>query len=228
MSLSLTRQHGIFDPHMPGQDTGITLIGAGALGSHIFTTLVELGLQRIAVFDDDIVESHNLSNQAFIASDISTPKVLSLMNWTTDKIGVDFARTLQFNPKRVTTAEQCVGTVILAIDSLQGRRELFENCIVGNTDIDHVLDIRMAATHGVIYSFNPHGLAEPYLNTLGNDDDAEVSACGAPYSVAPTAKVLANLACWQLIHARQNNGAGNQVLKVFLKPLMIATERLQK
>jgi molybdopterin/thiamine biosynthesis adenylyltransferase len=211
---------------MPGQDTGVTLIGAGALGSHIFTTLVELGLQRITVFDDDIVEAHNLSNQAFNYFDLGQPKVIGLRRWQETKTG-NVNRNIQYNETRVATPEQCIGTVILAIDSLQDRRELFKNCIIGNTDVDHVLDIRMAATHGAIYSFSPHALAEPYLNTLGSDDDAEVSACGAPYSVAPTAKVLANLACWQLIHARQDNGAGNQVLKVFLKPLVIATEKLQ-
>jgi hypothetical protein len=226
MALSLIRSQEIFSPHAPGQDTGVTLIGAGALGSHIFSTLVELGLQRVTVYDDDIVEGHNLNNQLYEAEDVGRPKVEALRRWQERKTG-EASRTLAYHNERVATPEQCVGTVIFAIDSLQNRRELFENCIVGNTDVELLQDARMAATHGVIYSFSPHALAEPYLNTLGSDDDAEVSACGAPYSVAPTAKVLANLACWQLIHARQDNGAGNQVLKVFLKPLVIATEKLQ-
>jgi molybdopterin/thiamine biosynthesis adenylyltransferase len=225
-TLSLIRSQGIFNPGDFAQDTGITLIGAGALGSHLFSTLVELGLQRIDVYDDDIVEPHNLNNQLFLHDDIGSPKVESVKRWAKRKLDSHIPDTMRFHNERVTAPEQCVGTVIFAVDTLAGRQNLFASCLDGNTDVDHLIDGRMAATHGVIYSINPHNHYADYLNTLGNDDDAEVSACGAPYSVSPTAKILANLMAWQLIHARQDNGASSQVTNVYLKPFMIATGTL--
>lgn len=226
--LSTLRHQEIFDPRE--HDTGITIIGAGAVGSRVFATLVELGLTRIKVFDPDRVEEHNLANQLFMHRDIGTPKTEGLFDWTMHKLGCSPAHLpgrMVFRPVAITpeSIHELDGTVFLLVDSLETRRQLIEALPTPCFDIPRVIDTRMAATHGVIYTFNPSIQEQrtQYLATLGSDDDAEVSACGSPYSVAPTAALIANLAVWQFINAKTNPEAATDIIKAYFKPLIMHT-----
>jgi molybdopterin/thiamine biosynthesis adenylyltransferase len=222
MSLSTLRHFEIFNPKE--NDTGVTIIGAGAIGSRVFATLVELGLNKITVYDPDIVEAHNLANQLFATSDIGNAKVDGLYTWAQNKLGHN-PDTMSFWFKSVNRETSIKGTVFLLVDSLETRRELatsFKN----NLNIPRVIDVRMAATHGNIYTFSPHSQLDKYLATLGEDEHAEVSACGSPYSVAPTAAIMANMAVWQFIHAKTNPEAGDEIVDVYLKPFIVVTRKL--
>jgi hypothetical protein len=84
----------------------------------------------------------------------------------------------------------------------------------------------MAAAHGSVFCFSPHTQLEKYLETLGSDEDAEVSACGSPYSVGPTANILANMAVWQYINVKTNPAAVEERVNVFLRPLITTTSLL--
>lgn len=223
--LSTLRHQEIFDPRE--HDTGITLVGAGAIGSRVFATLVELGLTKIRVFDPDRVEEHNLANQLFIQEDVGTTKVTGLYRWAQRKLGHDpyddtHVVCMRLLPKDSNLLD---GTVFLLVDSLETRRQLVEALPTPCFDIPRVIDTRMAATHGVIYTFNP-SIPEQraqYLETLGSDEDAEVSACGSPFSVAPTAALIANLAVWQFINAKTNPEAASAIIKAYFKPLIVTT-----
>ena len=227
--LSTLRHQEIFDPR--DHDTGLTIIGAGAVGSRVFATLVELGLTRIKVFDPDSVEEHNLANQLFSRNDVGDYKVDGLLRWTERKLGyASFAAlpSLTFSSNPITpenAPSQLDGTVFLLVDSLETRRQLVEALPSPCFDIPRVIDTRMAATHGVIYTFNPSDEAQraQYLATLGADEDAEVSACGSPFSVAPTAALIANLAVWQFINAKTNPEAASAIIKAYFKPLIVIT-----
>ena len=220
--ISTIRHQEVFNPET--NDHGITVIGVGAIGSRIFATLVELGLQRLTAYDFDVVEGHNTANQLYGTNDINSYKVHALRGWTENKIGpLSADSSMTFRNEAVTPSTKLKGTVFLLVDSLEERRSLFINCIVGNYDVPRVIDVRMAATHGKVFCFDPHLKADQYLATLGDDSDAEVSACGSPFSVAPTAAVLSNLAVWQFIHAKTNPAAADEITNVFLKPLTITT-----
>ena len=221
MSLSLIRHQEIFNPH-DYNHLGVTIIGAGAIGSRVFATLVELGVSNVTVYDFDVVEGHNLCSQAFIHKGVGSFKVDALSHLALDKLGT-IPTDYRFINERVTPKTPLAGAVFLLVDSLAERRNLFQAM---GLDVHHVIDVRMAATHGNVYSFDPHTKGQAYLNTLGKDEDAEVSACGSPFSVAPTAAILSNLAVWQFIHSCNNPAAGDEVLDVFLKPLNIATRSL--
>jgi len=52
----------------------VTLIGAGSIGSTTALWLGKMGIQDIRIFDDDIVQEHNWSNQMFRETDIGKPK----------------------------------------------------------------------------------------------------------------------------------------------------------
>jgi hypothetical protein len=218
---SLIRSQEIFNPR-DYDHLGVTIIGAGAIGSRVFHTLIELGLANITIYDFDIVEGHNLASQAFSHDDIGLPKVTALANLAYRKLG-HLDPKLQFKNKRVTPETPLSGALFLLVDSLEERRNLFPS---GNLDVHRVIDVRMAATHGNVYNLDPHTKGQAYLDTLGNDADAEVSACGSPFSVAPTAAVLSNIAVWQFIHQCNNPAACDEVIDVFLQPLDIHTRTL--
>ncbi len=219
--LDTIRHQEIFPPQP--NDTGVTVIGLGAIGSRVAASLVELGLTHMSFYDFDRVEAHNLANQLYTDNDIGSYKADALSRWINAKLGTD-ADAITCHQHRVETPAHCLGTVFLLVDSLEERRNLFQNCLRNNPDVDHVIDVRMAASHGVVYSFNPHTQAAEYLATLGNDDDAEVSGCGSPFSVAPTAAVLANLAVWQFMNTRTNPAAHSNVSKLYLTPFILHTE----
>jgi molybdopterin/thiamine biosynthesis adenylyltransferase len=58
--------------------SGVLLIGAGGLISHIAPTLVRKGIGRVTLLDDDLVEASNLNRQRFYISDIGKNKALAL------------------------------------------------------------------------------------------------------------------------------------------------------
>ncbi len=53
----------------------VAIAGVGDIGSRVATSLAQAGVGRLAVADMDIVESGNLGQSAFRASDVGSPKV---------------------------------------------------------------------------------------------------------------------------------------------------------
>ena len=220
--LSTVRHDEVFPPrlhHLP-----INIIGAGAIGSRVFAALFELGLDTISTFDFDDVEAHNLANQIYGNADVGTRKVTALAHWAETKLDVRrLPDTLHFRDKRVERGTELIGTVFLLVDSMEQRRKIFEECIVDNYNVPRVIDVRMASTHGNVFTFNPHSQGEQWLATLIDDDQAEVSACGTSLTVGTTASILSNIAVWQFMHSVTNPEARDDIINVFLKPLTIAT-----
>ena len=207
----------------------ITIVGAGAIGSRVFAALVELGLTKIQVIDFDIVEAHNLANQMYVKDDIGQPKVHGCIQWYADKTGYTPPDEMEFlNVQLPDSTVELAGTVFLLTDSMASRREIFEVCIQGNDSIYRVIEVRMASTHGNIHVFNPHieSEAEAWVNSLIDDNHAEVSACGTSLTVGTTASILANMAVWQFMHAKTDPAALDTAVDVFLKPFCVTTRSL--
>ncbi len=211
----------------------ITIIGAGATGSRVFAALAELGLTNITVYDFDKVEPHNLANQIYGNKDIGNAKIKALEAWYLTKMGLNplapFAlpSDMRFFEERVGRYTELKGTIFLLTDTMESRREIYEHCIKDNTDVYRVIETRMAATHGNIYTFNPHTHGAAWLSTLVEDDQAEVSACGSSISVGTTASIIANMAVWQYMHAKTNPEAGDEIVDIFLKPFCMTTSKLE-
>jgi Dinucleotide-utilizing enzymes involved in molybdopterin and thiamine biosynthesis family 1 len=56
----------------------VGIVGAGGLGSNIAVMLVRSGIKRLTIVDHDVVEASNLNRQAYLPTDVGTPKVLAL------------------------------------------------------------------------------------------------------------------------------------------------------
>jgi len=65
----------------------IEIVGAGGIGSPLAETLATMGFD-ITIWDEDIVEAHNISNQNYYPDQIGERKVKALLNTLTRKTGL--------------------------------------------------------------------------------------------------------------------------------------------
>lgn len=205
----------------------ITIIGAGATGSRVFEALINLGLRNITVYDFDKVEEHNLANQIFDSGDIGETKVRALNNWHYVKTGEREIASLKYNNTKVigNMRKDIQGIVFLLTDTMESRKEILDNSLKYNAKVPLVIETRMALTHGNIYCFNPNNVNQTrqWENTLIPDETAEVSACGTALSVGTTANIIANLAVNQMIQYHLHPDAMDDVINIFLQPLITDT-----
>lgn len=226
MSIDTLRSQEIFPAHE--YDDGITIIGAGAIGSKVWSILVELGLTNLQVFDFDKVEGHNINNQLYVPEDIGDLKVNALKRWTEGKWGgTQLPDTMQFHHYRFDPLDpdhlnMVEGTLFLLVDSLEARRNI-ASAFRFNYDLARIIDVRMAAQHGVVHNLDPHLHLDTYLDTLGNDDDAEVSACGSPFSVSYTGWALAGLAVSQHVNNCVSPTGADNIINLYLNPAILTT-----
>jgi molybdopterin/thiamine biosynthesis adenylyltransferase len=223
-----TRHASIFNPL---KATPVTIIGVGATGSRVFASLVELGCSLIQVIDFDKVESHNLANQIYRESDIGWLKTEACRNWYTHKIGSSPPDAMKFIDAKLPDNNITVcGVVFLLVDTMAARRQIFDACLRDNLNVHRVIETRMASSYGDMIAFDP--LVKPqcdaWINTLVDDADAEVSACGTSISVSPTASLIANLAVWEYVRFCNlyNNDMDivSKRQRVFLDPELITSE----
>lgn len=229
--IDTSRHRNYFNPR--DFDTkSITIIGAGATGSRVFEALVNLGLHNIQVYDFDEVEPHNLANQIYQYSDIGNPKVVGLENWHHEKTtDMPHPAGMAFNNKKVEgNMKSDMGNVVfLLTDTMESRREIWKHSLWLNPSVETVIETRMALTHGDIYQFNPNVASENRLwnESLIEDDEAEMSACGTALSVHSTACIIANLAVNSMMHWMLGEPVANHS-SIYLHPLMINTTEWRK
>ncbi|MGD9382355.1 MAG: ThiF family adenylyltransferase [Candidatus Thorarchaeota archaeon] len=206
----------------------IHIIGAGATGSRLFASLIELGFDEINVYDYDHVENHNLANQLFLMEDVGELKVDALSSWVKAKIGEDLPNCKFINTSLPDDQVYLDGTVFLLTDTMSSRKEIYEACIAGNPDIDRVIETRMASSFGNVYSFNPEQHGNHWLDTLIDDNLAEKSSCGSSISVGATANIIANAAVWQFMLSLNDPDAADDIVDVFLQPFCVSTRSWPK
>ncbi len=203
--MNYSRQIGLIDPTKI-KNKSISLVGVGATGSNIASIFTQLGWGDTAhgqgilkLFDGDIVEEHNLCNQAFYVKDVGKPKVVAMNDRIMEKCNFP----VQTFNKMVVTGDTDVQStyVFLLTDTMKSRKEIFDNCLKYSFDTDLVVETRMGLRGGRIYAFNPHNgkEVEAWKQTLCTDEEAEVSVCGASTSVITTAMVIASIACGRVI-----------------------------
>ena len=201
----------------------IHIIGAGATGSRLFASLVELGFEDISVYDDDIVESHNLANQLFVMDDIDKLKVDGLDKWVHQKLGEGLKYGMYIPERLPHKGIDLDGTVFLLTDTMSSRKEIFDSCLKDNLLVERVIETRMASSYGNIYSFDPNKTGDQWLDTLIDDKDAEKSSCGSSISVGATASIIANQAVWQFMLSLTDPEATDDIVDVFLQPFCMST-----
>jgi molybdopterin/thiamine biosynthesis adenylyltransferase len=175
----------------------VDVIGAGATGSRIVLSLAKLGIENLHVWDFDVVESHNIANQAFGLADIGKAKVEALRDLVKQQTGL----TINIHNEKVDGSQTLGDVVFLLTDTMASRKEIWTKGIRFKMRTRLMIETRMGPAEGRCYALNPSKPAQVkgWEGTLYGDEVAQVSACGASITVGPTAEYLSGLAVWQLI-----------------------------
>jgi molybdopterin/thiamine biosynthesis adenylyltransferase len=170
-------------------DEQITIIGAGAIGGWTALALAKMGFENITVIDFDKVDTVNMNSQFYRFKDIGVPKAVALAALIEDFTGVKItAHTERYE------SGTFLGTVIMAVDSMQVRKLIFEQHRKRPFGTRMLIDPRMGAESALLYTVNPgnHKNCESYSKSLYTDDDAVQERCTAKATIY-TANLLSGL-----------------------------------
>lgn len=187
----LTRQHDIIPESILGER--ITIIGAGATGSRIAFDLAKSGFTNLEVWDFDKVDTVNLNTQFYKLSDVGKRKVTALAKNIEDFTGYrPETRHEKYEGQEVFT-----GIVVCALDSMEGRRTLWEHHVEKGVNTRYIIDPRMGAEMAQLFVVNPMDTQEQgdYDYSIIDDADAEEAPCTAratAYTAGLTAGLVVN------------------------------------
>lgn len=209
--LDVRRHAELFDPYT--FNTPVTIIGAGATGSWLALSLAKLGITDITVWDFDIVEEHNVPNQAFLTVQVGETKVEALYNVVIANTGTE----IKYKNDKFTH-QRLYGIVFLMVDSMKARKEIWEASIRMKSAVKLLVEPRMGLNEGRIYNVNPTDLnhIKRYEDCWYSDDEAEVSACGTSQTVITTALSVASWCARQLINHHADVELDNEILIDFM------------
>jgi len=187
----------------------ITVVGAGGIGSW-FTLLASRVGYKIVIYDNDIVERHNIGGQLYYTKSIMRKKVDTL-----SRIIQDFSPQGEVLPVDVFVDENTLintKIIISAVDNMKARN------IIYNSFTNHLqeafndgytisenglylehsdgynlaclfIDGRLLAEQFQVYAVTPKSLSR-YAETLFSDDELEEEAC----SIKQTSHFAAGIA----------------------------------
>ena len=190
-------------------NTPVTIVGGGALGSWLALSLAKLGIEDITVYDFDVVEEHNIPNQAFGLGDIGYSKVSSLYQLIKSTTGTEITvKNERYDRQRLN------GIVFMMVDSMKERKRIWKESIKMKSSVKLLVEARMGLSMGRIYNVIPTDLEhiKKYEETLYGDENAEVSACGASMTVVTTAMTIASMCCRQLINYAGEVELDNEIM----------------
>ncbi len=149
--------------------TPITVIGAGAVGSFTVLALAKSGAECITVYDDDLIEAHNLPNQWYRLTDLGRPKVAALKELVREMTGVE----IEIHVARFTDQSASEVTVC-CVDSMDVRIALWRAL---HARPALYIDARMGAEVGKVMCVGAFG--SWYEETLHPSSEAYRAPCTA-------------------------------------------------
>lgn len=162
----------------------VTIIGCGAIGSFLGLQLAKMGLTNLTFFDHDTVSIENMSNQFFMAKQIDKNKAQALSELIFEFTG--FHGT-PFMPRKFEAqdASKLLGLVVVAVDSMEARRMIYESIKEYGFNVKYIIDPRMSAEFFTQYTINPFNPDDNvmYEKTLFDDKDGVQERCTAKSTV---------------------------------------------
>ena len=216
MNQTFDRQVGLVDIQSM-QDNTISIIGCGAIGSYVASSLAKMGLTKFRLCDFDKVEAHNLPNQFFWESDIGKYKA----EITADNI-------LNFNSEAEVSAY--IGKiqkyksllkshiVISCVDDMDTRKYIFE-CCKKYKNVQLFIDTRMAGLQGQVYSIDMSKKKDikNYEKTLFSNKEAVQVRC-TEKSIIFTVLGIASIVCSQIVKALKGETVKNFLVLDYITP----------
>lgn len=135
------------------QELRIAIIGAGSIGSFTALALTKMGIHHLSLWDVDVVELHNVSNQFFTREALDTPKVVAVQaeckRYTPNEIEVEV-----FNEFYDGQNLDNYDVVIALTDNIEGRKSAFE-AAQKSFKTTLFIDGRMGGELFRTFAFNP-------------------------------------------------------------------------
>lgn len=124
---------------------------------------------------------------------------------------------IQVNQEFLTSkSPKLTGIVIMLVDSMATRKELWIHHIKFNTKVPFMIEARMGTHHGQLFTINPMDMTDIDLweSNLYTDDDVkeETTACGTSQTMAPTATIMAGYMAWNFVQAVNGDGYRSNIL----------------
>ena len=129
--------------------TPIKLIGAGGIGSFTGLTLAKMGFKNITAWDGDRINKENIPNQFYQETALGTFKTIQLRH----NISIFTGTNINDYTRNWNVSFPLSGLVIMAVDSMQTREEIF-NHIITNKKVIGFIDGRMGGQQGEVYTVN--------------------------------------------------------------------------
>lgn len=155
----------------------VIVIGCGAVGSNAALLAARMGFTKFALWDKDIVEPHNLPNQAYDVEHIGMPKVEALQHvlqrFNPD---CDVQAHNEFFTKDTTLTEG--GPMVIATDSFDSRRAIAEAFKL-NINVLGVFEIRLGFDFGQVNLVDnlDSEQVDVWLSSLGDDATTPEGPC---------------------------------------------------
>lgn len=172
----------------------IHIIGCGAIGSFAALALAKMGCTRLKLYDMDNVDIVNMSNQFFPVTDIGTPKAQALSNMIKLFTGqAPWYSLSRVEPVHVSTLD---GIVIMAVDSMDTRKQLYLAIRDMGFNVKYIIDPRMSAEFYTQYTINPFDDKDQgtYMKVLQPDSESVQERCTAKSTIY-TATLAAGMVC---------------------------------
>ena len=210
--MNLNKHLEFFDP-INNINAPINIIGLGAIGSNLAVALTRLGVTELNIFDFDIVNPHNLTNQAFRYKDIGMSKVDAL---TEILLEINPALKISKNPDGYK-AQNITGYIFLCVDNIDTRREIVTRTCM-NPYVKAYFDFRIGLEEAQHYASKQD--AASIKNFLGSmtfthaeaKEATPISACGTTLSINPTVQNIVSVGVANFINLIKTNNLKNMIL----------------
>jgi len=206
--LSLAKSYDFFKPESCRER--IHIIGCGSVGSTVAELLIRFGLTKLALYDFDAVEPHNLANQMFRQEHIGMMKVHALAGML-DEINPEIKRTIKVEPDGYKD-QRLSGYVFLCVDNIDLRRGITTDN-KDNPYIKAMFDFRTRLTDAQHYAadWSDMKMVDDFLRSMDFTHEeavveTPVSACNVTLSVAPTVRMICSLGVTNFVNFVKGDG----------------------
>jgi molybdopterin/thiamine biosynthesis adenylyltransferase len=204
--MDITKHQEFFDP--TEVKAPIHIIGCGAIGSFIAEMLTRLGITNLELYDFDVVEEHNITNQLYNIKDLYKTKLDAL---TKHLLDINPAANPVLHDDGWKPGTDLSGYVFLAVDSIVPRQQITEEAII-NKKVLAIFDFRMRLTDAQHYAaINELSELRRLLKTMDfTDEEAKaetpVSACNTALSISPTIRTIVSYGVTNFINYLKGRG----------------------
>lgn len=193
----------------------IHIIGCGSVGSHLAELFARQGATELHLWDFDIVNEHNLTNQMFFQSDVLLPKTEALTNLV-HNINKD-VNVITHN-EGIKEPYTLSGYIFLCVDNIELRKAIVK-ANMANPMVVAFYDFRTRLTDAQHYAALRTNIQQ-MKNLLASMDfthdevveHTPVSACGVEMNVVDVIKVITSIG---FANFRNTVLSGNKSIKTF-------------